>query len=188
MSDASAYIITIVYSMLGAGIWRNQREANILDGGAPWCAIYQCKDDQWVAISPDEPKFFALLLDKLGLSGALTHEQYDPAGWDEMRSHFKRTFLTRTRQEWCDLLEGTDTCFAPVLSPLEAPSHAHNRARGTFLEVDGAVQPAPVPLFSVTPAKISAPPPKRGEHTFEVLEEWSVKEEVIDALRQANQF
>ena len=138
MTDGAALLMAMMYGMKSAGKWSNKRESNLLDGGSHFYDTYQCADGKWVAVGAIEPQFYALLLEKLGLKVA------DQAS-------LKALFRSRTRDEWCALLEGTDACVAPVLDLDEAPKHPHNVARGTFVEVDGVMQPAPAPRFSRTP-------------------------------------
>ncbi len=153
MVDGAAMITAMIYSMYNAGMWRDERGANILDGAAPYYDTYETADGKWVAIGSIEPQFYAILLDKLGLAeDAEFARQNDFALWPGLKARLEAIFLTRTRDEWCALMEDTDICFAPVLSLSEAPQHPHNVARGTFIEADGVLQPAPAPRFSATPA------------------------------------
>ncbi len=139
MTDGAAILAAQTWSLLAAGMWRDERGANLLDGGAACYDSYQCADGKWVAIGPLEPQFFALLKGKLGLVSG----QFDPGLRDELVALFR----TQPRDHWCVLLEETDACFAPVLSLAEAPSHPHNEARSTFIEAEGIMQPAPAPRF-----------------------------------------
>ncbi|MBX3562308.1 MAG: CoA transferase [Sphingomonas sp.] len=139
MTDGAAILAAQTWSLLAAGMWRDARATNLLDGGAAFYDSYQCADGKWVAIGALEPHFFALLKEKLGLVAG----QFDPGLRDELAA----TFRTQPRDHWCALLEGTDACFAPVLSLAEAPSHPHNAARGLFVEADNMVQPCPAPRF-----------------------------------------
>jgi alpha-methylacyl-CoA racemase len=143
MSDGAALLSAQTWSLLAAGMWRDQRGVNLLDGGAPFYDSYACSDGKWISVGALEPRFFAILKDQLGLLSG----QGDPGLRDEMT----RTFATRPRDEWCRLLEGSDACVAPVLSMAEAPHHPHNSARGTFVERDGVVQPAAAPRFGPPP-------------------------------------
>jgi alpha-methylacyl-CoA racemase len=154
MTDGAASLMALTYGMHAAGNWRDEREANLLDGGAPYYGTFRCSDGKWISIGSLEPQFYSLLLDKLGLDELRDVDRDNRANWPLMRARIERAFLGRTRDEWCLLLEGTDICFAPVLSLAEAPEHAHNRARKTFLSVDGVVQPAPAPRFSKTPGAV----------------------------------
>jgi alpha-methylacyl-CoA racemase len=139
MVDGAALISAQTWSLLAAGMWRDERGANFLDGGAAFYDSYECSDGKYVAVGALEPRFFAVLAEKLGL----TSSQPDPGLRDELAA----TFRSKPRQYWCDLLEGSDACFAPVLSMAEAPCHPHLAARGTFANVDGLIQPMPAPRF-----------------------------------------
>ena len=140
MVDGAAIIAAQTWSLLAAGMWRDERGVNLLDTGAAFYDSYECADGKYVAVGAIEPQFFASLKEKLGLSCS----QSDPG----LAHELARTFASRPRDHWCALLEGSDTCFAPVLSLGEAPLHPHNLARGTFLTADGVVQPAPAPRFT----------------------------------------
>jgi alpha-methylacyl-CoA racemase len=139
-----------------------------------------------VSIGSIEPQFYAELLPILGLDPADLPHQQDRSRWPELKERFVEIFVQRTRDEWCDLLEGTDVCFAPVLSLSEAPQHPHNVERATFTEVAGVVQPGPAPRFSRTPGEIHRPPPHAGQHTDEVLGEWGVDADRLATLRASN--
>jgi alpha-methylacyl-CoA racemase len=160
MIDGAAILSAMTYTMFGTGMWKDEREANVIDGGAHFYGTYETADGKWVSIGSLEPQFYALLLDRLGLSGdpAFAYGA-DPAIWPRLKERLRDIFLTRTRDEWCAIMEDTDICFAPVLSLAEAPRHPHNLARGTFVEAAGIVQPAPAPRFLGTPA----PPVRMSE-------------------------
>jgi alpha-methylacyl-CoA racemase len=150
MTEGAGLLMTAFYELYATGGWELDREANFLDGGAHYYNTYKTADDQFVSIGPLEPQFYTLLLDKLGLTDPDFDNQQDHKGWPRLKSKMADLFLTRTRSEWCELLEMTDVCFAPVLSMSEAPDHAHAVARGSFVTVDGVVQPAPAPHYSGT--------------------------------------
>lgn len=159
MLDGAAILSAMTYSLKANGLWGEGREANVLDGGAPFYDTYETADGQFVAIGPIEPQFHDLLMEKLGLAGdPMFRQSMNRADWPPAKERLRALFRTRTRDEWCALLEETDACLAPVLSLDEAPLHPHNVARGTFIQVDGQLQPAPAPRFSVTPA----PPVRRA--------------------------
>jgi alpha-methylacyl-CoA racemase len=139
ITDGAALLSAQTWSLLAAGMWRDERGVNFLDGGAPFYDSYCCADGKWIAVGPLEPKFFAILKERLGLAA----EQFD----QRLRDELTRLFSTQPREHWAELLEGTDACAAPVLSMTEAPTHPHNQTRGTFIEVDGLIQPAPAPRF-----------------------------------------
>ena len=157
-----------------------ERGTNTSDTGAYFYDVYQCADGKWVSVASIEGRFHAKLLELLKIDPALTGAQRDAANWDRIRSIFAQTFKTRTRDHWCALLEGTDACFAPVLSMEEAPAHPHLRSRGTFIEVDGVTQPAPAPRFSRTvpsmPTAPEQPDPDRA------LADW-LSPDAVTALR-----
>jgi alpha-methylacyl-CoA racemase len=169
MVDGSALLTTFVYGMRAAGMWRDERGTNLLDGGAPFYDTYETADGRHVAVGALEPQFYAELLNRLGLDGEDLPPQMDVAGWPVLRARFAEVFKKRTRDEWAAEFEGTDACVAAVLTPGEAPGHRHNAARGTFADVGGVVQPAPAPRFSRTPSAVPRPPVAPGSHTEEVL-------------------
>jgi alpha-methylacyl-CoA racemase len=169
MVDGSALLTTFLHGMLSAGLWPHPRGGNLLDGGAPFYDTYETSDGALMAVGALEPAFYAALLDGLGLTGPLP-AQYDRDGWPALRAQFAARFASRTRDEWTAVFAGTDACVAPVLSPREAPAHPHNRARETFVEVDGVTQPAPAPRFGRTPAP--APAPLAPATVEEILAGW----------------
>ena len=183
MVDGAASLMTATYGMRGSGIWTNQRGENILDTGAHYYEVYETKDAKHVAIGSIEAKFYDELLRLSGLKGQELPRQNDRASWPKMKERLKALFLTKTRDEWCANMEGSDICFAPVLSMDEAPHHPHNRHRGTFVEQGGVVQPGPAPRFSRTPSKIQRPPARPGEHTEEALRDWGFGPSELERLR-----
>lgn len=184
MVDGSAYLMMMMYELLGRGAWVEERESNPNDGGAHFYEVYETADGRYVAVAPMEPQFYRQLLERIGLAEEALPEQWDHDGWPALKERFAAVFRGRTRQEWCDLLEGTDCCFAPVLTMSEAVQHPHNVHRQTFLEVDGVAQPAPAPRFSRTPSERPAPAATAGEHTDEVLREWGLPPERVTELRR----
>jgi alpha-methylacyl-CoA racemase len=175
MVDGSAQLMTSVFGMRARGRWNAERGSNLIDSGAPFYDVYETSDGAYVSIAALEKRFFADLVARMGLEDDPAMEnRMDPASWPAMRQRFVDTFKTQTRAAWCALLEGTDCCFAPVLSMGDAPGHPQNALRKTFVEHDGVTQPAPAPRFSVTPGHIQRPAPRRGQHTEEVLAEWGV--------------
>lgn len=148
MVDGASTLMTMMYGAFQSGFWRNERGTNMLDGGAHFYGVYETADGKHVAIGSIEPQFYALLLEKLGLSGEALPHQLDARHWDALRERFAAIFRTRTRDEWCTLMEGTDICFAPVLGFDEITTHPHIAARGTFYDDQGFWQPAPAPRFS----------------------------------------
>lgn len=183
MTDGSASLMTMVYGMFAAGAWEDARGRNAVDGGSHFYAVYETKDGKYVSIGSIEDKFYAELLERSGIDPAALPGQFDRDGWPDARERFAAVFRSKTRDEWCALMEGSDVCFAPVLSLAEAPEHPHNRARATFVEVDGVVQPAPAPRFSRTAPAIRRGPARRGEHTDEALADWGFSAGEIAALR-----
>jgi alpha-methylacyl-CoA racemase len=183
MVDGAASLTSMFYGLAAAGVWGAPRGENLLDGGAPYYDTYATADDKYVSVGAIEPKFFAELAQRIGLPEPFASRQNDRRLWPEMREAFAAIFSKRTRDEWCELLEGSDACFAPVLSILEAPQHAHARARQAFIEVDGVVQPAPAPRFERSVPATPKPAPRVGEHTEEVLREAGFSPAQIAALR-----
>jgi alpha-methylacyl-CoA racemase len=185
MTDGSAALMAIIYQMKAAGRWSNTRESNMLDGGAHFYDTYECADGRYVAIGSIEPQFYAQLLETLGLDDPAFKKQMSTRQWPELKAKLSAVFKTRTRDEWCALMEGTDICFAPVLDLDEAPRHPHNVARETFVEVEGVTQPAPAPRFSRTAPALQQPPAIAGEHTEAVLADWGFSVDEIGALKNA---
>jgi alpha-methylacyl-CoA racemase len=185
MVDGAASLMTMFYGLRAMGIWTDRRGENLLDGGAHFYDVYQTADGRYISVGSIEPKFYDELLRLTGLEGKGLSAQLDRTRWPETREVFRAVFRTKTRDEWCAIMEGTDVCFAPVLSMEEAPKHPHNRTRGTFVEIDGVIQPGPAPRFSRTPAEIQAPPAQPGQHTDAVLSDWGFTAKEIDTLRGA---
>jgi alpha-methylacyl-CoA racemase len=182
MVDGAAALMALFHGVQQTG-FLTERGTNMFDSGAHFYDVYETADDKYVSIGPLEPKFYAELLRRLGMEEDLP--QLDPSRWPELKERFARCFKTKTRQQWCEVLEGTDVCFAPVLSVAEAPRHPHNVARGTFVEAAGVVQPRPAPRFSRTPAEIQRPPARVGEHTEEALLDWGVAPDRIAVLKKS---
>ena len=175
MTDGAASLASVFFGMRAAGIWTDERDANLLDGGAHFYDTYECKDGKWVAIASIEPQFYALLLEKTGLSGDPDFQaQMDRSAWPRLSAKLAAVIKTKTRDQWCAIMEGSDVCFAPVLSWHEAAEHPHNRARHTFVTVAGVVQPNAAPRFSRTPSAVQGPAPTVGAHNEDVFAEWSV--------------
>jgi alpha-methylacyl-CoA racemase len=178
MTDGTASLMSMMFSLRGSGGWQERRRANLLDGGAPFYDTYRCADDQWICIGALEPQFFAELLHRLRIPASEFPDQMDRDCWPAMRARFEQIFLGKTQAQWCELLENTDACFAPVLPMSEAVNHPHNVARGTFVEHAGLVQPAPAPRFSATPTAI------RGSAAADVstLRAWNLPEQLIEQI------
>jgi alpha-methylacyl-CoA racemase len=160
-----------------------QTATGALDGSAPYYDVYECADGKHVAIGAVEPEFYAELRRVMGLDAPEWDVQRDRARWPDRKAELAALFRTRSRSEWCDVFEGADACFAPVLSLDEAPLHPHNMARGTFVEVDGVVQPGPAPRFSRTPGTLRRPPVAAGQDTDEVLAEFGFDPGDVARLR-----
>ena len=184
MVDGAASQMTFVYGLRAAGQWTDGRAENTLDGGAPNYRAYETLDGKYIAIGPVEPKFWAQLLRQIGGEGEDLLELEDRSEWPRVSERLAGIFRSRTREEWCRLLEGSDVCFAPVLSMGEAPQHPHNRERQTFVEVEGVVQPAPAPRFSRTPSRIQQSPAEPGEHTRAALKDWGFSEAELERLQK----
>ncbi|TSA11978.1 MAG: CoA transferase [Betaproteobacteria bacterium] len=182
MSEGAAALMAMFYGRMAAGHWRDQRGVNILDTGAPWYEVYETADAKHVAIGSIEARFYAELLERLGLDPAALPGQFDFARWPELRTAFAAAFKSKTRDAWCREMEGSDVCFAPVLSLAEAPQHAHNRARGAFVDIDGVTQPAPAPRYSRTPGAIARGAPRRGEGGAQALADWGFSQAEIDGM------
>jgi alpha-methylacyl-CoA racemase len=188
MTDGAALLGSMMYGLRAFGMWSDQREANLLDGGAPFYATYACADGKFVAVGAIEPQFYEQLLALAGASDPGFAKQWSQRDWPRLKEQFAALFRTRTRDEWCALLEGSDACFAPVLDMGEAPAHPHNRARGAFIEVEGVTQPAPAPRFSRTAPGPVTPPPAPGQDGEAILADWALTPEAIDAFRKAGVF
>jgi alpha-methylacyl-CoA racemase len=187
MVDGAATLMSMFYGMKAMGVWGPERGTNLLDSGAHFYDVYECADGGYVSIGSIEPQFYAELLRLTGLAETVEGElpnQHDRARWPELKDRLAAIFRTKTRDEWCGVMEGTDVCFAPVLSLDEAHAHPHNAARGTFTEVAGVRQPAPAPRFSRTPGAIERPPASPGQHTDEVLADWGFDAGEVAKLRE----
>jgi alpha-methylacyl-CoA racemase len=185
MSDGAASLMAMFYGFKAAGMWQDARRTNLLDGGAHFYDTYQCSDGRWVSIGSIEPQFYALLLEKTGITDPDFQRQMDRTAWPQLRGKLAAVIATKSQAEWSALMEGTDVCFAPVLDLAEAPKHPHNTARQAFVEVAGVTQPAPAPRFSQTPGAIQGPPPQVGAHDREALAEWGFAEADIQRLTEA---
>jgi alpha-methylacyl-CoA racemase len=173
MVDGAAILMTFIHGMRAMGVWSDERGTNLLDTGAHFYDVYETKDGEHVSLGSIEPQFYAELLQLSGLGEDPDLPwQHDKAQWPALKDRVTEIFKSKTRDEWCEIMEGSDVCFAPVLSMAEAPKHPHNVHRETFVELDGIVQPAPAPRFSRTPGAVARPPSHAGQHTDEILGEW----------------
>ncbi len=185
MVDGAASLMTFFHGFRAMGIWNDERGTNMLDTGAHYYDVYECSDGLFVSIGSIEPQFYAELREKLGLDDPKWDAQMSRSEWPAFKEEFIEIFKTRTRDEWCEIMEHTDICFAPVLSMEEAPQHPHNVARGTFVEVAGITQPGPAPRFSRTEATIERPPPHAGQHTDAVLADFGFTDAELATLRES---
>lgn len=181
MVDGVASMMTMFYGLLAGKQWIDKRQSNLLDGGAPFARTYETSDGKYVAVCALERRFYAGLLHALEVSEIDPADQYDVTKWDEHKSIFMNAFASKTRDEWCELLDGTEACVTPVLTMTEAPRHAHNAARQTFVTVDGIEQPAPAPRFSRTRSGIQHAPAERD--TRQVLQDWGLDESDLRKLK-----
>jgi alpha-methylacyl-CoA racemase len=185
MTDGASLLGAMMYGLRAHGSWNDAREANMLDGGAPFYASYACADGKFIAVGAIEPQFYRQLLELAGAADPAFEAQWRSADWPDLKEKFAAIFKTRTRDDWCARLEGTDACFAPVLDMAEAPQHPHNRARGTFVEVDGVTQPAPAPRFSRTAAETPTSPRAPGADSAAILADWGIAADAIETLSAA---
>lgn len=183
MVDGTALLLGSISGLQAGGYWHDERGTNLVDSGAHFYDVYSTKDGKLVSIGSIEPQFYAALLEKLGLDASELPAQMDETSWPAMKTRFEQIFMQKTRAEWSAIMEGSDVCFAPVLTIEEAPHHPHAIARQAYVEVGGVVQPAPSPRYSRTPAEHPRPPSHRGQHTDEVLEAVGYSREEIGGLR-----
>ena len=180
MTEGSALLMSMMYGMLSSGIWTDSRDSNLLDGAAHFYGCYECKDGKFVSIGSIEPQFYALLREKMNIDEDIFDNQMDKTSWSALRENLEIRFKEKTRDEWCEIMEGTDICFAPVLSMSEAIKHDHNVERNSFFNLDNVIQPSPAPKFSYSKSEVSHPPVKVGTHTKEIMSSLGLDEEVIE--------
>lgn len=185
MTDGSAALMGIIFGMKQSGFWGTEKGGNMLDGGAHFYDSYECSDGKYISIGSIEPQFYALLLEKTGIDDPAFQNQMDKSCWPDLKAKVNTVFLTKSRDEWCEIMEGSDVCFAPILDMDEAPEHPHNKARNTFIEIDGVTQHAPTPRFSRTASDTPVGPPKAGEHTDEILAGWGFSDDEMSALKSS---
>ena len=183
MTDGSALLMTMIYTMQSSGVWKTSMGSNLLDGGSHFYDTYECKDGKFISIGSIEPQFYALLCQIADLDEEVFGKQMSRDSWPEQKEEITKIFLNKSRDEWCDLMEGTDVCFAPVLDMSEAPKHPHNIERKTFIDLEGVTQPAPAPRFSRTEPEVVSSPSIVGEHTNEVLSSIGLSDEDISSLK-----
>ncbi|MFT4565634.1 MAG: alpha-methylacyl-CoA racemase [Saprospiraceae bacterium] len=183
MTDGSAVLMAMFNSLNAIGMWTTKRGVNFLDSGAHFYETYKTQDDKYISIGSIEPQFYALLIEKAGLDKEQFGSQLDQRKWPDMKKALADVILRKTQIEWCDILEGTDVCFAPVLDYIEAQSHPHNVARSTYIDVDGMTQPAPAPRFSRTESEVQFGARAAGENTVEVLKDWGFSESEVGYLK-----
>ena len=186
MTDGTASLLSGFYGMMAMGMWTTDRYKNRLDGGAFYYGSYECKDGKHISLGSLEPQFYALLLEKCEIKDESFKEQLDQETWPLKRQKMEALFKTRTRDQWCELLEGTDVCFSPILDLEEAPNHPHNKDRDTFVDFEGVTQPAPAPRFSRTQGNIQASASLIGENSEEILEKWGFTNDQINSMRDNN--
>ena len=186
MVDGAAQLMWMFHGFQAAGGWdHTQREANMLDGAAHFYDTYECADGEYVSIGSIEPQFYALLLEKTGVNPEDFADQHERGKWPEMKEKLAEVIRTKSQAEWCDIMEGTDVCFAPVLNFMDAPSHPANVARDVYIEVDGVTQPAPAPRFSRTPSSVRHGTHELGEDTEETLSAMGFEAQEIAQLKEA---
>ena len=171
----SAVLMSIFNTLHGIGQWTQDHAENMLDSGAHYYDVYETKDGQYISIGSIEPQFYKLLIEKAELDPEAFRGQNNKKKWPEMKAQIEAVFLTKTRDEWCAIMEGTDVCFAPVLDFVEAQQHPHNVARETYIQLDGITQPAPAPRFSRTPSEIRAGSQASGADTEQVFKDWGIE-------------
>jgi alpha-methylacyl-CoA racemase len=184
MIDGSAVLMTMMWGLRALGVWSDEMAVNLLDTGAPFYEVYETADGKFISLGSLEPQFYAELLERTGLASEELPPQMDREGWPRLRDRFTELFKTKTREEWCAILEETDVCFAPVLPMPEAAEHPHMKYRSVIVEDHGVRQPAPAPRFSRTPGAIQGPAAWPGEHTDAVLGDWGFAADEIAKLRE----
>lgn len=184
MTDGSAILMSMIYTLKAMGTWSQTREDNLLDGGAHFYNTYECLDKKWLSVGAIEPQFYALFLEKANISDPLFQQQWDKDKWPELTDRLANLIKTRTRDEWCVLFEDSDACVTPVLDMDEAPNHPHNLSRGAFIEINGVTQPAPAPRFSRTPPG-KPTGPLNDTDASSVLYEYGFSVDEINALSEA---
>ena len=183
MTDGTASLLSPFFGLMAMNMWTTDRHSNKLDGGAHYYGSYECSDGKYISIGSIEPQFYALLLSKCEITDEEFLPQQDQQSWPLLRERLEQLFKTESREHWCQLMEGTDVCFAPILDLAEAPNHPHNKARGTYVDFEGVTQPAPAPRFSRTQSEIQSSAAMVGEHTEQILADWGYSETEIEQLK-----
>jgi alpha-methylacyl-CoA racemase len=183
MVDGAAYLAAGIYGLYSQGTWADERGVNVIDSGAPWYDVYQTKDGKWLSVGAIEKRFYAELVEKLGLGKAELPKQHDRKGWPELRHRFTEAIAGKTRAEWETVFAESDACVAPVLSFGEVEAHPHNKARATFVRRDGVLQPGPAPRYSRTRCEMGAPGRGRGVDSEAVLGDWGYAPAEIAELK-----
>lgn len=185
MVDGSAALMAMFYGSRASGMWSDDRGNNLLDTGSHFYNTYETSDGKYISVGSIEPQFYALLLKHTGIDDPDFQNQMDKSKWAGFKEKLTEVFKSKTRDEWCDIMEGTDVCFAPILSINEALEYPPNVERNTFVEVAGVMQQAPAPRFSRTEPEIQGPPPAPGEHTESALSDWGISDEELAGLKEA---
>jgi alpha-methylacyl-CoA racemase len=185
MVDGAATLMGFFFGMDAMGVWNKERGTNLLDTGAHFYDAYETSDGKYISIGSIEPQFYAELIEKSGLAGEELPHQMDQSQWPAFKERLEAIFKKKTRDEWCEIMEGSDVCFAPVLSMSEAPNHPHNVHRETFVERQGLLQPSPAPRFGRSKPELDRPPSHAGQHSTEVLESYGFAAAEIERLRDA---
>lgn len=185
MVDGSAALMASAFGLWSSGVWKDQRGTNILDTGSHFYNTYETADGEFISVGSIEPQFYQLLLKHTGITDQDFQDQMNRDRWPELKQRLSEVFRTKTRDEWCDIMMGTDVCFAPVLSLEEVAHQPHNVERNTFVKINGVTQPSPAPRFSRTREAIQSPPPNPGEHTEEALKDWGFSPDEIEGLRSS---
>jgi alpha-methylacyl-CoA racemase len=185
MTDGASLLMTMMYGMKAAGLWRDARAANLLDGGAPYYGVYPCADGKFVAVGALEPQFFAAMMRGLGLDAEAIPDRWDRKTWPGLRAALAAAFASRPRDAWAEVFAATDGCVTPVLDMSEAPEHPHNVARDTFARGGAGPQPAPAPRFSRTPGAIAGPPARPGADGEAILRDYGFSDARIAELKRA---
>jgi alpha-methylacyl-CoA racemase len=185
ITDGSAHLMSMFYTLSKLGAWNSKRESNLLDGGTPYYAAYQTADGKHLSVGAIEPQFFAEMVERAGLPESFIEDQNNPAKWGEIRATMVETFKSKSRDEWVQIFEGSDACVAGILDYQEAVEHPHNQSRKTYVEVNGDLQPAPAPRFSRSECPVPAAPSAEGADTKQVLSAWGFADNDIESLDQA---